>query len=578
MSTALRIDRLKDHDEEGGRFWIEAADDVLIIAVTDPTGKILYANDRFCSISGYSSDELVGANHRILNSGTHGRTFFRDMFRTIHRGEIWRGEICNRAKNGSLYWVATTIIPETGEDGRVRRFVSCRFDITEQKLAEQRLRETSVTDALTGLLNRRGFQQRFTELLEVAKEHSDELVVLMLDVDHFKDINDANGHDAGDLFLREICRRLQSILTPSDVIARVGGDEIAIVLPLGARAPMLDYLIRSLQQAVRYPIDLGETTVTSTVSIGLAMFPLDADNVGDLTKSADVALVAAKRGGRDRCCRFAPAMLEKSRRRIALQEQARSGLANGEFELFYQPIIALDRSEAAACEALLRWRHPEHGLLAPGQFAELFDHHGISVSIGDFVQRAVIEQAWKWQQADVPFSKIKYNTTSADFEAPDYSRRLLSGLAARGLSVDRIGVEVTEGMFLGQNAGAIKQELVALNKAGVETAFDDFGTGYASLTHLRELPITRIKVDRSFIANLAEDRNDQKIVAALIALAHNLGITVTAEGIETTQQLAILKEMGCDRVQGYLIARPCPADEMTTLLTTISSSLWSTAA
>ncbi len=190
----------------------------------------------------------------------------------------------------------------------------------------------------------------------------------------------------------------------------------------------------------------------------------------------------------------------------------------------------------------------------------------------------MIEQAWKWQQADVPFSKIKYNTTSADFEEPDYSRRLLSRLAARGLSVHRLGIEVTEGMFLGQNAGSIKQELVALNEAGVKTAFDDFGTGYASLTHLRELPITRIKIDRSFIANLTEDRNDQKIVAGLIALAYNLDITVTAEGIETTQQLALLKEMGCDRVQGYLIARPCSADEMTTLLTKISCSLWSNAA
>jgi diguanylate cyclase (GGDEF)-like protein/PAS domain S-box-containing protein len=560
------VESLRHLEDEAGKFWIEAVDDVLIVAVTDPSGKILYANERFCEISGFSQQELIGANHRILNSGTHDRTFFRDMFRTIHSGQTWRGEICNRAKNGTLYWVATTIIPEMKEDGRVRRFVSCRFDITEQKAAEIRLREMAITDALTGLQNRRGFQVRFADLLAQAQEQDDELAILMLDIDHFKDVNDANGHDLGDLFLKAVAARLQAMMAPSDLIARLGGDEIAIV-----RLPLLEPLLEGIQDAVRTPVDLGAGSVSATVSIGMAMYPRDGTNTIDLVKSADVALYNAKRMGRNRVSSFKPDMLARTRRRITTQENAFLGLARQEFELFYQPIISLKGNEAPSCEALLRWHHPTQGLLAPGSFMDIFENHRLAAAVGEYVRDAVLVQAAEWQRMAVPVQTVKFNTSAADFELPDFADRLLLRLHAKGLTVDQIGVEVTEGMFLGQQSDVIRRELAILCEAGVEVAFDDFGTGFASLTHLKELPITRLKIDRSFITNIMADERDRKIVRALLDLCQSLGFLVTAEGVETEEQLQLLNEMGCDRIQGFLISKPRPAADMPGILSNLPS-------
>ncbi|WP_245173778.1 EAL domain-containing protein [Erythrobacter sp. A6_0] len=556
---------------------MKAVDDVLIVAVTDRAGRILYANQRFCQISGYSHDELVGANHRILNSGHHDRGFFKEMFRTICDGQTWRGEICNRAKDGSLYWVSTTIIPELDENGAVCRFVSCRFDITEQKHAEQQMREMAVTDALTGLQNRHGFRLRFDHMLHQARTLGENLALLMLDMDNFKDINDVNGHESGDLFLKIVTNRLSQILECDDLIARLGGDEIAIVVPR-ANLEAVEQLIARLQHALSNTIDIHQTSLLATASIGLALYPADGCTAAELINSADIALYAAKHSGKNRCVRFNPEMLKRTRNRVLRQEQAFAGLERGEFELYYQPIVSLGSDEAASCEALLRWHHPIHGLIAPGQFLDVFESHRLSVTIGQFVQHAAIRQARSWIEAAVPFEKIKLNTTASDFEAPGFADRLLKMLDEYGIGVERIGVEVTEGMFLGHKSDNIRRELRALNDTGVEIAFDDFGTGFASLTHLKELPINRIKIDQSFITNLTSDTRDQNIVHSLITLAHKLGKSVTAEGVETDEQIALLEAMGCDRLQGYYFSKPICAESAADMLWQLSAQSKSTVA
>lgn len=538
-------------------FWIKAVNDVLIVAVTDPAGRIVHVNDRFCAISGYSREELLGRNHRIVSSGTHTRAFFADMYRTIREGRTWRGEICNRAKDGSLYWVATTIIPELDQTGRIARYVACRFEITEQKAAQRRLAELASCDPLTGLLNRNGLKNELAKLL-VRSEWYDEVVsVILLDIDNFKDVNDLNGHDVGDRVLETVASRLCAVLRDRGLAARLGGDEIAIVLH--DRSLDTASLIANLQEVIRQPIEVGPATFGVSASFGVARFPADGRTPTDLIKRADIALYSAKRQGRDRCVTFEPAMLESTARRVETLERATLGVARGEFELHYQPIVAPDGRSPPCCEALLRWRHPERGLLAPGAFGDVFESRRLMAEIGRLVQRQVIRQAAAWLRKGVPFERIKFNTSTADFEVPGYAKRLLARLASASVPTGCIGVEVTEGMFLGQRSTSIRHELAVLSENGIEIAFDDFGTGFASLTHLRELPIDRLKIDRSFVANIGTCPRNEKIVRGIVDLAHSLGMVVTAEGVETEEQFERLVQIGCDRMQGYFFAEVMPA-------------------
>lgn len=556
------------HDQDN--FWITAVNDVLIVAVTDPAGRIVHVNDRFCAISGYSRAELLGRNHRIVSSGTHTKAFFADMYRTIRDGRTWRGEICNRAKDGSLYWVATTIIPELDQAGRIARYVACRFEITEQKAAQQRLGEMASRDALTGLLNRNGLKDELAGLLARAQRGDESVSVIMLDIDNFKDVNDLNGHDVGDQVLRTVASRLCTLLEDRGLAARLGGDEIAMVLR--ARGPDTASLIERLQNVIRQPIEVGPVIFGVTASLGVARYPADGRTAADLMKRADIALYRAKRQGRDRCVFFKPAMLESTARRVETLETAAIGLTRGEFELFYQPIVALDGRTPPSCEALLRWRHPERGLLTPGAFSDVFENPRLMAEIGRLVQRQAIRQASAWLRKGVPFEKIKFNTSAVNFEVPGYAKRLLARLASVGVPTGCIGVEVTEGMFLGQRSTSIQQELAILSESGIEIAFDDFGTGFASLTHLRELPIDRLKIDRSFVMNIGTCNRDEKIVRSIVDLAHSLEMVVTAEGVETEEQLEKLTQIGCDRMQGYLFAEVIPASKATEFLSSWSRS------
>lgn len=559
-SLAHSLNRDRGPAGRDAEFWIDAVDDVLIVAVTDPEGMILYANHKFCDISGYSQQELIGANHRLLNSGTHDRQFFAEMFRTIRSGQTWRGEICNRAKSGTLYWVATTIIPRLDANGQVTHFVACRFDITEQKQAQQGLVEAASIDSLTGLLNRFAFQNALTQEVNRGFATSRQAAVAMLDLDNFKDINDIYGHQTGDELLKIVSHRIRHSVRHTDIVARFGGDEIAIVLtPIPGENELRD-MLDNIQKTVQLPLNLGISKTTVNASIGVACFPQDGMDSTELVKNADMALYSAKKLGRNRYEFFTEALQMATTQRVKLQDQARQGLARGEFLLHYQPIVSMSTGAPESMEALLRWQHPEHGLIAPGRFMEVFDDHRITASIGNFVRQTVVAQAAEWQRVGVPFGKIAINTTAADFARPGYTGRLLDDLNAYGLGADTIAIEVTEGMFLGKQAVQVKEEIDRLHQAGFEIAFDDFGTGYASLTHLKELPLDRIKIDRSFIQGLVVDECDRKIVRGIIDLAHSLGLIVTAEGIESEEQMILLKGMGCDRIQGYLISKPLPVE------------------
>jgi diguanylate cyclase (GGDEF)-like protein/PAS domain S-box-containing protein len=356
-----------------------ALDSAAIVAHTDVRGTITYVNRKFCEISGYTARELIGANHRILHSGIHNKDFFRDMYRDIAHGKIWHGEICNRRKDGSRYWVDTTIVPHLSPAGKVDSYTAIRFDISARKELESALRtskehldQLANLDPLTGLPNRRRFQE-FLEMQVQDHERSNDIFHLaLLDVDSFKEVNDTFGHHAGDVLLQNIGKRLHSFEDSQLFMSRMGGDEFSLIL-VGATDDEADMLFEEILEAIRQPMVIGSTPRRISSSLGIARFPRDGKDVGNLFKAADLALYKAKALGRDRVEVFQPQLREVARRKSALYEEIEGGLEHGEFELHYQPIIPLISGQAFSLEALMRWRHPERGLLTPAYFGEGFE-------------------------------------------------------------------------------------------------------------------------------------------------------------------------------------------------------------
>lgn len=540
-----------------------ALDSAAIVAHTDVRGTITYVNRKFCEISGYAARELIGANHRILHSGVHSKDFFRDMYHEIAHGKIWHGEICNRRKDGSHYWVDTTIVPHLSPAGKVDSYTAIRFDISDRKKLESALRTSKEhldrlanLDPLTGLPNRRRFQD-YLEMQVQDHERSNGIFHLaLLDVDSFKEVNDTFGHHAGDVLLQNIGKRLRSFEDSQLFMSRMGGDEFSLVL-VGATDGEADELFEEILEAIRQPMVIGSTPRRISSSLGIARFPRDGKDVGNLFKAADLALYKAKALGRDRVEVFQPQLREVARRKSALYEEIEGGLEHGEFELHYQPIIPLISGQAFSLEALMRWRHPERGLLTPAYFGEGFEDPAIRAALGMFMLERIFADAQTLRRAEVPLHRIAMNLTNSDFRSDIFLDRFFELCTETGIGPESFSAEMTEGMLLGLAQKRVEQGLKRLHTAGVEVALDDFGTGFASLTHLRRLPIDRLKIDRSFVANIAASPEDRAIVRGVIQIAHSLGKTVTAEGVETIEQIDLLSDMKCDHLQGWYFSPAC---------------------
>ena len=537
-----------------------ALDSSAIVAVTDVQGTITYVNGKFCEISGYTPAELIGSNHRMLRSGLHDTDFFRALYRTIAKGGVWHGEICNRRKDGSLYWVDTTVVPHLNPQGKVDSYTSIRFDITARKQLEvdlraskQRLKRLADLDPLTGLPNRRRFQAHLEMLIAGFAATGEEFHLAMLDLDTFKEINDSFGHHAGDELLRTVAARLGA-LGEHAFISRLGGDEFGIVLtdtPPTAAAGFFEAVLNDIRQ----PISLGATTRRCSASLGIARFPRDGDDAESLLKAADLALYQAKSLGRDRCELFHPALRDAAEQRSELLRDIENGLRLDMFELHYQHIVPARGDGPVSLEALMRWRHPQRGLLAPGDFDYGFSDPGIRAALGLFMLERAFKDVAAFAGQGMALCRVAVNLTNSDFRSDVFVDRFLELCAETGLEPQRFCVEVTEGMFLGLNQKRVHDGLRRLHDAGVEIALDDFGTGYASLTHLRHLPIDRLKIDRSFVANMAASREDRAIIRGVVDIAHNLGKRVTVEGVETAEHLALLSQMDCDHFQGWFFSK-----------------------
>lgn len=549
-----------------------ALDCAAIVATTNSAGEITFVNKKFCEISGYSKEELVGSNHRIVNSGAHGEDFFRQMYSQISNGLNWHGEICNRRKDGSLYWVDTTIVPHVSKAGKVDGYTAIRFDITDRKTVEKELRsanqlldDVANIDALTGTPNRRKFGESIEKILASANQASPPFYLGLMDVDSFKDINDAFGHDIGDAVMQEMASRLLASVGDECLIARVGGDEFGFILS-GVDDENALKFFDGILDTIREPIDLGKSSRNFPASLGVAKYPDHGSTYLSLFKAADIALYHAKKLGKDRVEYFDEELRYAVDRKFRLISGIQMAIENEEFKLFYQPVVPVRSTLPFSVEALLRWQHPVHGVLSPDSFRDGFDDKPTAAALGLYILEQVFRDAETLRAAGVELGKIAINLSNADFRTDQFIERFFELSRQTGIAANQFCVEVTEGMFLGRDHQRVHQSLQQLHDAGVMVALDDFGTGYASLTHLRQLPIDRIKIDKSFVERITSNCDDQFIVKGIIDVSHKLGKTVVAEGVENLDQANLLIKMDCDFLQGWYFSKAKPVDILPSIL------------
>ena len=692
IETALRDsqDRLRTLLDDL-RYQKFALDQHAIVSTTDVDGTISYVNEKFCEICGYAADELIGQNHRLLCSGVHPAEFFADMYRTISAGNVWHGEICNRARDGRLFWVMTTIVPYLGKDGRPVQYISIRADITARKLAEEELRVAAAAfethegimitdadahiirvnqafvditgysaeevlgknprllssgaqdkefyvgmweklinegswtgeildrhkdgevypkwititavkdawgktreyvaifsditarkraeeeirnlafyDALTRLPNRRLLLDRVGLALTASTRSNQYGAVLFLDMDRFKTLNDTLGHDYGDLLLIEVAERIRNCVREVDTVARLGGDEFVVLIEdVGLSAEDASQKIASIAEKIRAslaePYQLENHEHHSSPSIGVCLFRGSEESVEVLLKHADMAMYQAKESGRNNVRFFDPAMQHAVESRAALEADLRRAVLDGNLRLYYQIQVDNDQKILGA-EALVRWEHSTRGMVSPAQFIPLAEESVLILKIGDWVLETACRQLSEWRNHERTRElSIAVNVSAQQFKLNDFVDKVAAVMRAFDVDAKYLKLELTESVVLNDVADVVAK-MHALRALGVRLSLDDFGTGYSSLSYLKQLPLDQLKIDQSFVRDISTDANDAVMVHTIIDMAHNFGLDVIAEGVETEAQLAFLKQHGCMAYQGYLYSKPVPIEELEALL------------
>jgi diguanylate cyclase (GGDEF)-like protein/PAS domain S-box-containing protein len=530
------------------------------ILITDADTRILSVNRAFTEISGYAAAEVIGKRPSLLKSQRHTRAFYEELWAELLAKGVWQGQIWNRRRDGEAYLAWQTISTIADRTGKIQRFVAVSSDMTELHRKDEQIRHLAYHDALTGLPNRLLLQDRLAQAIEVARREREQVAVMFIDLDRFKVINDSLGHEAGDSLLIEASHRLQRRLRRSDTLARLGGDEFVVVLPfvetLGEVAEVAEDIIESFAP----PILVAGHEMRVTASLGIAVFPRDGDDVGTLMRNADTAMYGAKGAGRNTFRFFDSVMNAEMLDRLNLEEALRRALQNREFVLFYQPKIDLATRQFAGVEALIRWQSPERGQVSPNFFIPLAEETGLILEIGDWVLEEACRQAAAWVHEGMWPVKVAVNVSARQFLDEGFADRVGALLKQYALDSSLIQIEMTETAVMSNPEQAVGQ-LQRLRRLGIGVAVDDFGTGYSSLNYLKRLPLTTIKIDRSFIRSVDQDSDNAAIVGAILGLAESLGLSVVAEGIETEGEERHLVDVGCPVAQGFRYSKPLPAGE-----------------
>ncbi|MDP3439782.1 MAG: EAL domain-containing protein [Azonexus sp.] len=540
------------------------------IMVTDAANQIIAINPAFTELTGYSAEEAIGHCSNLLNSGRQSSAFFEQMWHALETTGHWQGEILNRRKNGEIFaeWLVISSIHD--QDGAVMRRVAMFSDITDRKRAEATIWRQANYDPLTGLPNRNLFHDRLQQEMKNTLREGLSLALIFIDLDHFKEINDSLGHPAGDQLLIEMSARISACVRDTDTVARLGGDEFTVILPGLDDAGHIEKVAQKILMAVAAPFHFSGETAHVSGSIGITLYPDDAADVEALIRSADQAMYSAKDQGRNRYQYFTAAMQHAAQARHLLGNDLRGAVAAGQLMVYYQPIICLRTGRCVKAEALLRWRHPTRGMVGPAEFIPLAEDIGLINEIGDWVFRHAASQVGEWREMLADCQQVSVNKSPRQFDRRQGRSSWVDYLQQIGLPASCINIEITEGLLL-DDRPEVKERLLQFCEAGMAISLDDFGTGYSAMSYLKKFSIDYLKIDQSFIREMVTDPSDQAIVEAIIAMAHKLGLKVIAEGVETTAQREMLSAAGCDLAQGYLFAKPLPADDFKALLGAIGS-------
>ena len=531
------------------------------VVITDADANVIETNTAFTEIMGYTREEVLGRNPRLWSSGHHDQQFYRGMWLALEQTGQWRGEIWNRRKNGEVFPEWQHISAVKNEEGILTHYISVFSDISQIKEAQEKLDHLAHHDPLTGLPNRLLLLERLEQAIKNARRHNRMLAVVFIDLDRFKHVNDSLGHAVGDQLLRSVAGRLQESVREIDIVSRIGGDEFVLLLEDIEKTGDVLMLVEKLMHRLEDVHQLDDHDITVTPSIGVCLYPEDGTDTSTLLRHADAAMYRAKEEGRDTFSYYTEELTRDAVERVKLESQLANALRHGEFELYFQPQIDLPSGRMIGMEALVRWHSPELGLVSPARFIPVAENSGVIHAIGRWVLHDACRQGRKWLDEGRNFGYISVNVAGPQIQRGDLPAVVREVLDETGLPAERLELEITEGFIMRHTESTVSQ-LQALRDLGVSLAIDDFGTGHSSLAYLKQLPAHKLKIDRSFVRDIASDPNDKAIVDAVIAMGRSLGLTVVTEGVETQQQADFLLQAGCRQAQGYLYARPLPAGEI----------------
>lgn len=531
------------------------------VLVTDTQGLIVHVNRAFMEITGYLCEDVMGQRPSLFKSGRHSAHFYQQMFQALESTGEWSGEIWNRRKSGEVYpqWQTIRVIHD--DQGQVSHYVAVFSDISAMKNSEHELAHLAHHDPLTDLPNRLLFTDRAEQALASAQVHKRGCALLLMDLDHFKIINDSLGHNVGDQLLKLVAERLSDLFGPGVTLARLGGDEFAVLAESCPQVVQAAALAQRMLNAMKDPFIFDGNQLFISASIGISLFPSDALSAEQLLRNADSALFKAKSAGREGYALYTEELTAHAQHRVEIAGELRRALDQHELRVYYQPVHDLHDSRLVGVEALVRWQHPERGLVPPGEFIPIAERTGLIADIDAWVMDQACRQMCQWLADGAPLSFIAINVSSRLFARRELYEQVAQVLHTTGLDPAFLELEVTESAVMDDPEVALEQ-LHRLRELGLRLAIDDFGTGYSSLLRLKRLPVQKLKIDQGFVAGLPWDEDDAAIVRVVIALAKSMGMQVHAEGIEQVEQARFLLDQECDMGQGYWFGRPMPADEI----------------
>lgn len=535
------------------------------VLITDANRQIVQVNDGFCAITGYTRSELVGNRPSMLSSGWHDRAFYTQMWETIGTTGSWHGELVDRKKSGEVYTTETSIMAVRGGRLAVTYYIAVSSDITLRKRHEKLINNLAYYDALTELPNRVLFEERFTSRMSAAKRYGTRLALFFIDMDNFKVINDTYGHLVGDRFLRDAAKRLQSLLREEDTVGRFGGDEFAMMVETFNHPADLGVIAEKVVAGFREPFVQEGCEFYTGASIGIALFPDDGESYSELMRAADTAMYQIKGSGKGGYAFYTRQMNETISAQMVLENGLRQAIERNELSLVYQPKVDTACNRVYGVEALLRWNHETLGFVSPERFIPIAEENGLINPIGLWVIRRALEEIGALHQQGYDDLSVSINLSSKQLQSVAFVAQLHEAVSGSRVDPARIELEITENQLMEQ-IGQVMPVLNEITALGIRISIDDFGTGYSSLSYLKKLPVSIIKIDRSFVCDIDKDADDRAIVSSIIALAASLGRDVIAEGAEKREHVELLGAMGCEKIQGYYFAKPMPLEVLVEFL------------